>query len=166
MLIGTFAQAEELWFSGRRQDWEQKKSEGIYQAVALLNPQTTNTLYDTNDVPYLVTNYTHTAENTNNVLWQINFSILDNKDNDAWIMGYTTEKCGGFDIDAQWAVLQDFCSQNFKFTCDRGMGLTEYMALYEYTWQSNAWLTLDIPFVDDNRKSQERKSEFNKEKKK
>lgn len=164
-LLATIASAEPLWNAGRAEDWQKNKKGVQDHLVELLNPQTTNTLYTTSGVPYQVTNYTHTAENTNNVLWQMNFGLIDEKGNDCWIFGYDTLKCGGFDIDAQWAILETYCLNNKKLTCGRGMGLQEFMQLNGYSWKTNQWLTLDIPFVDDSKKVNERKKEYKESKK-
>jgi len=165
LLATIYAQAEPIWFSGRQKDWEKNKNKGLYMAVAVLNHETVDTLYTTNDVPYYVTNYVHTAENTNNALWQINFSLTNARGENCWIMGYDTRKIF-FDINLNYQELYDFCHKSKKFMCGRGMGLTEYMTENGYGWQSNAWLTLDIPFVDDGQQTNERKNEFTKSKKK
>jgi hypothetical protein len=81
-----------------------------------------------------------------------------------WILGYTTEKCGGFDIEAKWKALEDYCKNNKKLDCGRGMGLTEYMKLNGYGSRTNQWLVLDIPYVDDGKKVDERKNQFENEK--
>ena len=164
ILLATVAQAEPMWIAGREQDWDKNKKGFKEVVVALLNPQTTNSYTESNVVHY-VTNYTHTASNSNNVLHQINFGYKDSANKNAWIFGYDTLNCGGFDIDAQWLVVEDFCKNNKKLTAGRGMGLGSFMFLNGYTQQSNQWLVLSIPYVSDIKKVNERKAEFQKEKK-
>jgi hypothetical protein len=164
ILTAITATADELWVSGREKEWDDKKPVFWY-VVDTFNVTITNEVVTTNG-SYFVTNYAHTAENTNNVLHQLNFGYTNSAGDNVWIMGYTSEKCGGFDIDAKWAVLHDYCENNKKLNCARGMGLTEYMALNGYGHRTNQWITLSIPFVDDNKKVNERKSEYQKEKKK
>ena len=167
ILLATVAQAEPLWSGGREDAWNKNKKGVQDHLVAVLNPQTTNTLYTTNDTPYEATNYTHTVENTNNCLWQINFGATDDKGNNVWIWGYDTLKCGGFDIDAQWTIYETFCEKSKKLTTGRGVGLTEFMTANNYTWRTNGqWKVLLIPYVSDIKKVNERKAEFNKDKKK
>ena len=164
LLTALTAQAEPFWFSGRQQDWEANKNKGLMRAVELINYQTTNSILTTNGTIY-VTNYVHTAENTNNVLWQINFGFTNKIGDNVWIMGYDSRKCGGFGLTAQWAELDSFCKKNKKFQCGWGMGLTEYMAINNYGALTNQWLTLDIPFVDDGQKMYKRDSQYKKKKK-
>ena len=163
-LLALNVTAEPIWFSGRQDDWEKKKNEGLYRAVAVLNYCTTNEVVTTNGT-YYVTNYVHTAENTNNALWQINFSYTNSTGDNCWIMGYDTRKIF-FDIDLTYQELYDFCTNNKKFQCGRGMGLTEYKAIHGYGDRTNQWLTLSIPFVDDAKKADDREKQFKKEKKK
>ena len=165
ILTALTAQADELWVSGRQKEWEDKKQRMFWQVVDTFNVTTTNEVTTTNGTEY-VTNYAHTAENTNNVLWQINFGYTNSTGGNVWIMGYTSEKCGGFDIDAKWTALHDYCENNKKLNCGRGMGLTAYMQSQGYGHRTNQWLTLSIPYVSDIKKANERKSEYQKEKKK
>lgn len=76
------------------------------------------------------------------------------------------EKCGGFDIDPKWTNLYDYCENNKKLNCARGIGLVEYMNSQGYGYRTSQWLTLSIPFVSDKAMVSERKSEYQKEKKK
>jgi hypothetical protein len=166
MLLATIASGEHLFSGGREDDWNKNKKGVQDHLVSVLNPQTTNSYTESNVVHY-VTNYTHTVSNTNNTLWQINFGFVDESGNNCWIWGYNTLKCGGFDIDAQWAIYEDYCFNNKKLTTGRGIGLQDFMLLNGYTWRTNgAWKVLNIPYVSDIKKVNERKAEFQKEKKK
>ena len=165
ILTATLATADELWVSGREQEWGTKKQKMLEKVVDTFNVTTTNSYFDGTNTFY-TTNYAHTAENTNNVLWQMNFGYTNTAGENVWIMGYTSEKCGGFDIDTKWQVLYDYCENNKKLNCARGMGLNAYMASQGYGHRTNQWLTLSIPFVSDGEKVNERKSEYQKEKKK
>jgi len=162
LLLATTATADELWVGGTEKVWNQKSKLIINKAVEVLNTQTTNS-YETTNGTVFVTNYCHTADNTNNILWQLNFGYEDSKDN-VWIWSYNTSKCGGFDVDPHWNLLSNYCDKVDGLSCGRGIGLSEFMADNGYTRLTNQWLTLSIPFVDDNKKSNSRKKQFKEQK--
>ena len=108
---------------------------------------------------YYVTNYTHTASNTNNMKWQFNFSLTNSAGKNCWIIQYETYKIGGWDVENEWHKMQVYCGNVNGMECRQGMDLTEYLATMGLGWKTNAWKTLNIPFVDDAGKIQNRKSE-------
>lgn len=167
MLFAVVAGGESLRSGGRSEDWTKNKKGVQDHLVETLNPQTTNTYYTTNGTPYEVTNYTHPAENTNNALFQMRFDLLDENGNDCWAFYYDTLKCGGFDVYSQWALYTTFCENNKKLTAEKGLSEQAFFDLHKYTINTNgAWKVLNIPYVSDIEKVNERKAEFQKEKKK
>ena len=164
LLIATTIQAEELWVSGTRANWINRRDGIMYRLTELIDIQTTNTCYTTSGVPYQVTNFTHTAENTNNVKWQFNFSY-EKGTKDIWIWGYDTRKIGGWDIANEWVRMKAYCNNVSGMECRKGVGLQEYKTLKGITATTNTWKTLNIPFVDDAKKVQKRKSEYRRKKK-
>jgi len=167
ILFTITATGQEFWSGAYEKDWKNKNKDGVHWLVWVLNPQTTNKYYTTNGIPYYVTNYTHTAENTNNVLNGINWNLTNNATGEnAFEHGYDVEKCGGFDIYSRFLVYSNWAENNKKWTVSWNVSRDEFRQVLNVSASKNKWYTNNIPYVDDIKKARERRDEYLKEKQK
>ena len=165
LATASLATAQEFWSGANEKDWKNKNKDGIHMLVWVLNPQTTNEYTDGTNTWY-VTNYTHTAENTNNILNGCNFSLTNSAGENCFEHGYIVQKCGGFDIMPRLTVYTNWAGNNKKWTVVYDVDRDEFRDIMQTSDSTNRWYTNSIPYVDDIKKVNERKSEYQKEKKK
>jgi len=139
--LAVTAIAEPFLVVGKAKDFAKQKNKTVERLIALMNP------------PELAT---PTEDNTNNILHGIVFNVIDSTGDQWWMFTGDSANCGGFDLSVQWAEIEEFCFNNKKQHCSWGIPPTEYLQTNGYSMTTN-WLTLNIPYVSDIKKVNERK---------